>query len=262
LKGRGLAVALVEQGPHIAPMQFDAASGEILGRVLEAAGIRIFPGQTLAAVKRRDGGIQGLFLAGGRELAADLVIAAMGVRARTELARKAGLAVNQGVLVNPRLQAGDPAIFAAGDAVETFDPVTAAALVSGLWTNAVEMGKIAGSNMAGAAREYQGAFGVLNSLELAGVATIAIGVTNPPPGGGYEVHQLRRGNNYRKLVFREGRLAGALLLGEIEGAGIYAGLIRGKAQVTRPGEVLERPRAALASRLFSRPATAPRTISS
>jgi NAD(P)H-nitrite reductase large subunit len=186
----------------------------------------------------------------GRELAAELVIAAVGVRARTELARRAGLAVNQGIVVNPRLQAGDPDVYAAGDAAETADLLYSGSLVSGLWTTAVETGRLAGANMAGAAREYPGALAVLNALVVAGVPTIAIGITNPPAGGGHEIFCHRRGQDYRKLVLLEGRLVGALLVGEIDGAGVYSGLIRGKAKIARPGELLARPRVALASRLF------------
>jgi len=259
LKHRGLEVTLVEQGPYPAPMQFDEISGEIVGQALEAAGLRLLMGQTVTSVTRADGRISSATLANGSVLPAEMVIAAAGVRPRMALAQQAGLAVDRGILVDRRLRTSAPDIFAAGDAVETTDLVSSENLVSGLWTNAVEMGRVAGSNMAGAAREYPGALGVLNSLELAGIPTVAIGVTIPRPDGNYEIYQSRRGPNYRKLVFQEGRLVGALLVGDIDGAGVYAGLIRGGAKIAKPGEALNHPRASLASRLFGHLAAAPRT---
>ena len=65
----------------------------------------------------------------------------------------------------------------------------------------------------------------------AGIPTVAIGLTNPPPGAGYQVHRSRRGNNYRKLVCRGDILVGALLVGDLDGAGVYAGLIRGRTRI-------------------------------
>jgi len=121
--------------------------------------------------------------------------------------------------------------------------------VSGLWTNAVEMGHLAGRNMAGASLEYPGAMGVLNALEVAGIPTVAVGLTNPLPGNGYQVYQSRRGHNYRKLVCRDGVLVGALLVGDLDGAGVYAGLIRGKVRIGNLPESLGHPRSLLAARL-------------
>ena len=255
LRHRGLEVTLVEQGAHLAPMQFDEVAGEILGQTLEAEGIRLIFGQTVTAVRRAGDRITGAALADGRVLEAEMVVAAVGVRANVELARKAGLAVNLGILVNRWLRTSAPDIYAAGDVVETTDIVTSQSLVSGLWTNAVEMGRIAGSNMTGAAIEYPGAFAVLNSLEVARIPTVAIGITNLPLGGEYQVYQSRRGNNYRKLVFQEEILVGALLVGDIEGAGVYAGFIRGKAKIRKIGDELDHPRSSLASWLSRSKAT-------
>jgi len=168
-----------------------------------------------------------------------------------ELARRAGLAVNQGIIVDSRLCTSASEVYAAGDVVETTDIVTGHRLVSGLWTNAVEMGRLAGSNMAGAALEYPGAIAVLNSLEVAGIPTVAVGLTQPPPNSGYQIYRGRRGSNYRKLVCRDKVLVGALLLGDLAGAGVYTGLIRAKATLDKPWDILTEPRRVVAAR-FSR----------
>jgi NAD(P)H-nitrite reductase large subunit len=228
-------------------MQFDEVAGEILAQALEAQGIRLIFGQTVAAVARVEGRLQEVVLADGRVLPVELAVAAVGVRPNLELARGAGLTVNQGIVVDRQLRTSAPDIYAAGDVVETTDLVTGRSLVSGLWTNAVEMGRIAGSNMAGARLEYPGAFGVLNSLEVAGIPTVCLGLTNPPLDREYRIYQSRRGCNYRKLVCRGDILVGALLVGDIDGAGVYAGLIRRKANIRDVRDNLSHPRRCLAA---------------
>jgi nitrite reductase (NADH) large subunit len=249
LRQAGLKVSLVEQGPHVAPMQFDEAAGEILGQALEAAGFGLCLGKTVAAVTRNGQRVQGAVLEDGRFLEAEVIMAAVGVRPNVELAQKAGLAVNQGIVVDRFLRTSAPEIYAAGDVAETTDLVTGQSLVSGLWTNAVEMGRLAGSNMAGAAREYPGAWGVCNSLEVAGIPTVALGLTNPVPKEAYEIYQTRQREIYRKLVCQEEILVGALLIGDIDGAGVYAGLIKGKTKIRNIDELVKYPRRRVASRL-------------
>ncbi len=79
-------------------------------------------------------------------------------------------------------------------------------------------------------------------MEVAGVPTVAVGLTNPPAGGDYQVKQSRHGNNYRKLVFRGEVLVGALLVGDIDAAGVYTGLIRQKVKLGKVEGKLDHPR--------------------
>ena len=249
LRQRGLMVAMVEQDPGLLPGHFDQEAGEILATALTARGISLFFGQKVAEVKREGDRISSAILQDGRTLAAQIIVAAVGVRPNVELARQAGLKVQRGIVVDQELRTSSPVIYAAGDVAETTDLITGEALVSGLWTNAVEMGRLAGKNLGGANLKYPGAWGVLNSLEVAGIPTVTIGLTNPPPGGDYQIQQSRRGNNYRKLISRSEVLVGALLVGDLEGAGVYTGLIRSQSRLPNLAAALEHPRRCLASRL-------------
>ncbi|MEJ2069220.1 MAG: FAD-dependent oxidoreductase [Syntrophobacterales bacterium] len=257
LQQRGLEVTVVEQDPHLAPMQFDQEASDILEKALSDLGLRLIFQQTVTEVRRAGERLTGAVLADGRVLEAELMVAAVGVRPKVELARQAGLAVNEGIIVDSRLCTSASEVYAAGDVVETTDIVTGHRMVSGLWTNAVEMGRLAGSNMAGAALEYPGAIAVLNSLEVAGIPTVAVGLTQPPPDPGYQVYQSHRGSDYRKLVCRDNVLMGALLVGDLEGAGVYTGLIRTKAPLDQPWDLLAEPRRMVATRFSRR--TAPAT---
>ena len=100
-------------------------------------------------------------------------------------------------------------------------------MVTGLWTNAVEMGRCAGANMAGRPTAYGGTFGILNATQVARMPFVSMGVVHAS-GTDCEVHVQQKSNAYRKLVFTpEGdRLIGAVFVGDIDNAGLYRAVIR------------------------------------
>jgi len=238
LKRVGLHVTIVERLDHVLPLQFDRTAGEIVGAGLKAQGIELVLGRGIRAVQETEGRASGVEIEDGRQLKADVVVVATGVEPNTRLAKGAGIPVGRGILVDLFLQTGTPDIYAAGDVVEMPDLVAGEPSVSGLWTNAVEMGNVAGRNMTGERAEYGGPFNVLNALEVAGIPTVSVGLTNPLRDVGFEILTLRRGDTYRKLVLEEGVLKGALLVGDIEGAGVITGLIRRKMEIGARAEGL------------------------
>ncbi len=104
--------------------------------------------------------------------------------------------------------------------------------------------------MAGGAREYAGAFSLLNAMDVAGIPVVSIGVIQPPRRG-YEAYVSRDGAAYRKLVFRDRTLVGALLIGNIEKAGLYTALIREHADVSAVKEAMLNKTFSYAHRLRS-----------
>lgn len=240
LRRLGIAVTIVELLKWIVPQQFDAEAGEIFHAALRAEGIEMLFRRGVFGITRLRRKIQSVSLDDGTRLPADLVVVALGVKPNADLARAAGLAVRRGVEVNARLETSAPDVYAAGDvvAVETEGVVSGEAALGGIWTNAVEMGHVAGENMAGGAREYTGALSVMNAAELAGIPVIAVGIVNPSARRGYEVHTWRDGTVYRKLVFHDNALVGLLLVGDIEKAGLYTTLIRERADVGAVKETL------------------------
>lgn len=154
------------------------------------------------------------------------------MRANLDLPTAGGLHTNRGLLVDEHLRTSDPRVFAAGDVVETKDIVSGEPTVSGIWTNAAEMDRIAGNNMAGGNSSYAGAFSLLNAMGLGGLPVVSVGDAQAETGDGIQVFSERRGNNYRKLVFRGDRLTGLVLVGQIKRAGLYQMLIREQADVS------------------------------
>ncbi len=242
LRHLGIEVSVVEQLERIIPQQLDAESAAIFAQAVAAAGIQTVLGQTLKAVNHQGGQVTSVTLGDGSELEADLVVVGVGVRANLELAATGGLRTQRGLLVDERLQTSRAHIFAAGDVVEMRDIVSGSAFVSGIWTNAAHMGRIAGDNMAGGSATYRGGLSLLNAMELGGLAVVSVGAALAPQGEGVEIFAERRGLAYRKLVFRGDRLVGLILVGQIERAGLYQTLIREQADVSALRRELLGPR--------------------
>ena len=99
--------------------------------------------------------------------------------------------------------------------------------MTALWTNAAEMGRCAGRNMAGRPTAYGGTFGILNATQVAEMPFVSMGIVHTADTD-YETHVFQAADTYRKLVFTADgeRLVGAVFVGDIGRAGLYRHLIR------------------------------------
>ncbi len=260
LRHLSIEVTIVELLKRIVPQQLDEESAAIFAQTVAEAGIKTILGQTIKAVNHKGKKVTSVTLDDESNLKADLVIVGVGVRANLDLAVSGGLHTHHGLLVDEHLRTNDAHIFAAGDVVETKDILSGNSIVSGIWTNAAEMGRIAGDNMAGGNSSYEGAFSLLNAMELGGLPVISVGDVQALPADGVEVFAERRGQAYRKLVFRGDRLIGLILVGQIERAGIYQTLIREKADVSALRRELLGPRFHYGHYILSKPRIADRYV--
>lgn len=132
---------------------YPAALAAFLGTYYQEKGVSVLAGELVNAVERA--GTQTLIkTASGRAISADAVVAGIGLQPRTELARAAGLQLDNGVCVDPYLCTSNPDIYAAGDVANFFAPVLDARMRVEHEDNANTMGKVAGGNMAGRAVRY------------------------------------------------------------------------------------------------------------
>jgi NAD(P)H-nitrite reductase large subunit len=133
---------------------------------------------------------------------------------------------NEGIITNEYMMTKIPGVYAAGDVACTMEITENAYLNTSIWPNAIEQGRIAGLNMAGGKYEFRGSLS-RNSLEILGLPFIRMGITNEKKSQrdlDYKIES--EGNNYKKLVYRNGKLAGALLLGDVYEAGRLQAIIR------------------------------------
>ncbi len=142
----GMDVLVVELLESLMPTMLDKDTAKLVQKEMEANGVSFrfgvgvgeIVGSSVNAVRVED-----------EEVPADIVLVATGVRANTDLAKKAGLEVNRGIVVNEHLQTSDPDIYAIGDCAEVVDAVTGRRTLSQLGTSAVRMAKVAAEHIAG-----------------------------------------------------------------------------------------------------------------
>ncbi|MCS7124720.1 MAG: FAD-dependent oxidoreductase [Candidatus Bathyarchaeota archaeon] len=159
LQERGLKVTVVEMLPQVLPAMLDADMAKMVQEMLEQKGIRILtnkPVEEFLGVDKVTG-----IVAGGEQINADLFISAFGVRANTQLAVDAGVALGETKLIktNPRMETNVKDVYAVGDCAESIHIVTQRPVVQQLGTVAVRQGKVAGINAAGGYAVFTGVVG-------------------------------------------------------------------------------------------------------
>ncbi|MDD5532279.1 MAG: FAD-dependent oxidoreductase [Syntrophales bacterium] len=226
LHDRGIHVTVVELADRILSAAFDAEAGGIIARRLAESGISLVLGNTVTKIVRIKKRARRVVLSDGGSVPCEAVVTAIGVVPNKALAEKAGIGVNRGILTDDFMQTNVPGIFAAGDVAEAKDMLWGERRVTPIWPNAYIQGRHAGLSMAGAARPYPGGI-PMNSIEFYGIPTVSMGISNPPAEGYEVLARLEPEKNcYRKLVLRNGKLVGAVLVGRIDRSGILSGLIR------------------------------------
>ncbi len=223
---RGIKVSLVEQQQFILYPRVDAVASDILSGRLRSAGLEIINGERPVGIVRNRNTVKGVRLA-SRMIEADMVIIATGTKPNVDFLRASGIRCERGVITDEYLSTSVPGVYAAGDVIENRELVHGNRAVSALWSNAQEMGRIAGTNAAGGAIRYDGFLSVRNASDIHGLAVVSAGAVDEGQDG-YEVFVHREGERYRKIVYDGERIIGALFIGDIREAGIFANLIKNR----------------------------------
>jgi nitrite reductase (NADH) large subunit len=229
---RRLKVTLVVRSPEVLSQLMEPADALLIREALNRAGLAVKTGVSATAVQSDRTGVTGVVLDDGGELPCQMVCIGKGVRPNVEFLDGSGVTVDHGIVADRYTQCSAPDSFTAGDAAVTFEPVSGGRITTALWTNAVEMGRCAGMNMAGVKTAYAGTFGILNATQVADEPFVSMGVVHTD-GGDFETHVHATATTYRKLVFNaEGnRLIGAVFVGNITNAGLYRYVIREKKNI-------------------------------
>ncbi len=239
LNHRGMHVTVVVRSPHVLSQMIDHDAAQIVMGKLREHGIDLLTGSDVAEVEDRHGEMTGLSIAQGPEssglqrVPCDILVIAKGVTPNMDLIENTSVEHHWAIVTNLRMQTTVENIYAAGDVAETFDIATGRTSVNALWTCAMEQGKIAGCNIAGEDREYDGSVG-MNSINFPGVDLISFGVVHPKEDEGYEVLVYNRPEMdvYKKLVLQDDRVKGLILVNRIDHAGVVLSLLRRRVKVT------------------------------
>ncbi|GAA4553479.1 nitrite reductase [Streptomyces violaceochromogenes] len=220
LARRGAQVVLAQQSERLMERQLDPAASKLVKRHLTDLGVEVHTECRVRDVRCVGGAVRSVEMADGYALDADLVVIACGVHPRVGLAQTAGLDVRKGVVVDDELRTSDPYIHAIGDCAQ-HDGV-----LYGLATPALEQADALAELLAGDANARYTGTRSLTRLTLNGHDSpfdlAAFGETEALPGD--DVVQLTdatRGT-YRKVVVRDDRLVGGVLVGELGTVGALA----------------------------------------
>jgi nitrite reductase (NADH) large subunit len=224
---RGVKVTLVVYSPEVLSQLMEPDDAWLIRNALDRAGLKIETGCSATGILSDKSGVTGVTLDDGSEMPCQMICIGKGVRPNVEFLTGSEIIIDQGVVVNKYTACNTLDTYAAGDVAVTFDPVTGGRIVTGLWTNAVEMGRCAGYNMTGRKTAYSGTFGIMNATQIADEPFVSMGIVHTK-NTDYEVHVRATGSTYRKVVFSQdgNRLVGVLFVGNITGAGMYRYVIR------------------------------------
>jgi nitrite reductase (NADH) large subunit len=211
-------VTLIHLMDRLMERQLDASAAALLKSLVERKGIEILLNANTAQI-HGETRVEGVELVDGRRIDADAVIFAAGIRPNIALAREAGISVNRGIVVDDHLQTGASDIFAIGECAEH------RGICYGLVEPAYEQGWVLAQHLAGREAAYHGSI-VATNLKVSGVGVFSAG--DFMGGEGSEALVLSDFNHgtYKKLVITDGRLTGAVLVGDTADALWYLGLIR------------------------------------
>jgi nitrite reductase (NADH) large subunit len=219
----GAPVTLVHLMDRLMERQLDLPAAELLKTLVERKGIRILLNASTKCI-HGDGHVDAVELADGSRIEADAVIFAAGIRPNVTLAKEAGLAVNRGIAVNDCLQTSASNIFALGECAEH------RGICYGLVEPAYEQARVLARHLAGKTAAYQGSV-VSTNLKVSGVSVFSAGDFIGGEGSESLVLSDRKRGTYKKLVIADGRLTGAVLIGDTVDALWYLELIRNREKV-------------------------------
>ncbi len=216
LMERGVKVTIAEMAPRVMPLQTDDTAAKAYQERFEAHGARFLLGIGASdSIVNDQNEITAVVLSNGETVECDFVICAAGVRPNMEWLKDSGLAMERGITVDSHMRTSAPDVYAAGD-------VTG---LSGVWPNAMDMGRVATSNMCGADVEYTDRYCMKNTSNFFGLQMLTIGDINAQVEGA-DIYVKESRDCYKKAVVKDGVLKSILIQGDISHTGHWQYLIK------------------------------------
>ena len=216
----GMKVKVLVSSNQILSQILDLKSAEMVQKILEVQGMEfLFGAQPIQILADSQGSVEGVLLADDQRVTGDMVLVGKGVSPKVDWIKDSGIVVYKGIFVNEFMETTVPDIYAAGDVVETYDFIQGQFKINAIWPNASRQGRIAGLNMAGNRKAYEGSLS-MNAVDFFGTTLISVGITKAITTDYREdIYYSEKNNKYRKLVYLKDKLVGYILLGDIKEAG-------------------------------------------
>ena len=223
----GKKVTIIEYFNQLLPRQLDEQGAEVLKTILERKGLSFKLGNITEKIDGKDK-VERVMLKSGEIVKTDAVIISAGVRPSLELVKDINLEINRGVKVNDYMETSIKDIYAAGDIAEHRE------INYGLWIPSKEQGEIAGKNMAGEKIKYKGS-SFETRLKVTGITLFSAGEFNAKDG---EIKTLQEDNVYKKIIIKNKKLYGAIILGDDKAALLASKIFKDKKYINMLKEIL------------------------
>ena len=228
----GASVTVVEVEDRILPRMVDPQGAELVRTWLESKGVSFRVGSRVTAIEDADGRKR-VVIEGGEPLVADVVIVATGIKPNVEFIEGSGLDIDFGIVVDDHLRTSASNVYAAGDIAQ--GPVIGSATkqVHAIQPTALEHGRVAGANMAGGDVPYWGSL-LMNIVDVQKLQVASFGSWEASSEDRVVLNESRP--VYRKLVFEQDRIVGAIFLGRPDDVAMLndMGMVKGLIQTQTP----------------------------
>ena len=221
---RGVNLSVVETGNRMVPRMLDEKAGGLLETWCKQKGIDVHTSCSVEGIAEAGKDKVEVSLSDGSKLDASLVITATGVKANADIVEGTDIKVDQGIIVNRRMQTSDPDIYAAGDVAQGIDFSTGNFEVQAIQPTATDHGRIAALNMAGQGDEHHGTLN-MNVLDTVGLVSCSFGLWDGVDGGDSAELYNPDEFQYINLQFDGDLLVGASSVGKTQHIGVLRGLI-------------------------------------
>jgi NAD(P)H-nitrite reductase large subunit len=226
-------LSVVETEAQVLPRMLDATGAQAVEGWLTSQHVAVHTGAQVQSISR-EGESLSLALSSGASLSADIVILATGIQPNLGFLDGSGIQVDGGIVVDDRMQTNMPGIYAAGDVAAGPDLLNGSAAVHAIQPTAVDHGRIAGANMAGKETHYPGSL-LLNVLDVVNLHCASFGLWRDEGHDTTTVFNASR-PIYRKYVWHQDRIVGALFVGPIDDVTMLndVGMVKGLIQTQQP----------------------------
>jgi nitrite reductase (NADH) large subunit len=231
LKAQGMDVTVLHLMPTLMERQLDPSAGYLLQKAFEDRGITVRCKANTHAILGETQVI-GVRLDDGTELAADIIVMAVGIRPNAGLAKEAGLATNRGVLVGDDMRTSDPDVFSVGECVEHRGHCY------GLVAPLYEMAKVVAAQLAGdGTAAYTGSV-TATKLKVTGIDLFSAGDFSEAKDRQDIILRDATRGVYKRIVLKDNRIVGAVLYGETGDGSWFFDLLRKETDVSELRDTL------------------------
>lgn len=231
LRRRGMDVTVLHLMPHLMERQLDPVAGAMLKQDLARRGIEVITNATAEAILGANH-VDRVILTDGREMAAALVVMAVGIRPNIELARSCGLAVNRGIEIDDRLETSDPAIYAIGECAEHRGEVF------GLVAPLYDMARILAARLCGSDAAFYEPVATATRLKVTGIDMYSAGDIYGDEDTEILMFRDAARGIYKRLVTRDEQIVGTLLYGDVRDGVTYLDLMQKRQSIRAARDLL------------------------